>query len=247
MSRSRCAACSGASGVRPTPVPSSRPPALGAEGSSSMRQQKCSASRGAVRTQRLNGGRGAEGAFEPSDHVVEKRRAEWALVLESSPGLSRRDRHLERHAPGERAEGNRLAVDRHDAVAEADLFLDQVLQQVAPVGAERVGGESLAFACYQSGDEGERVELGAGLVGRHVHVGAALREPAFARARDPSRPVRPSTPTGGPSPTTSWAPEAGLVANMSGSPRPDSSGIASELGIASEHGRGLRRESPSTP
>ena len=118
---------------------------------------------------------------------------------------ARHDLEVERHARPERAERHGLVVDREDALAPAHLLLDQVLEQVAPLRAVRVGGEALALARDRRRHERQRVELGVGvrqrrarllaLVDDHVDVGR-VRVGAHPLAPDATwrpRPARAST------------------------------------------------------
>ena len=157
--RRRSAATSGGSTLRCTPVPSSSPATCASRGSTSMCQQKRSASRGAVRTQRFSGGRPAERRLQSPQRRVQQSRAEWPVVGEAGLGLARHDLEVERHPRRERAERDGLVVDGHDPLAVAHLLLQDVLEQVATLGAVRVGGEALAFARHGRGHERQRVQL----------------------------------------------------------------------------------------
>ena len=193
-SRSRSAASSGASTLRCTPVPISRPASWARRGITSMRQQKRSASRGAVRTHMLSGGSAPSAAPRRLSASCSSRAAERAVVGEARRGPARDDLHVERHARAEGTERHRLGVDRHDALAPAHLLLHHVLEQVAALGAVGVGGEALALARHRGGHEGQRVELrvrvrqrGArlpALVHDHVHV---RRARVLAHALAPDR------------------------------------------------------------
>ena len=79
-------------------VPSSSPARWVRRGTMSIRQQKWSAPRGAVRTQRLSGGRRAERAPQPRERVVQQRGAERAVVLEAGARAARGEHELERAA-----------------------------------------------------------------------------------------------------------------------------------------------------
>ena len=124
-------------------------------------------------------------------------RAERAVVREArGAGGAGHDLEVERHARRERAERHRLVVDRHDPLAPAHLLLEQVLEQVAALGAVGVGGEALALARDRGGHERQRVELRVrvrqrrarlpALVDDHVDVGG-VRVRAHALAPDGHR------------------------------------------------------------
>ena len=165
----------------------------------SIRQQKCSAPRGAVRTHRFSGGEASEPAAQAQQRVVQQRRAERPVVLEARPRAARHEHQLERQRAAVRREQHRLVVDRHDALALADLLLHVVAEQVAAHRAHRVGAEALALAGDRRGHEVQRVELRVrvrqrragllALVDDQVHAGGVRRARACARARPPSRPA----------------------------------------------------------
>ncbi len=195
-SRKSEAACSGATMFRFSPVESSRPARWVRRGAMSMRQQNCSTPRGAVRTHRFRGG------LEPS------RRASRVSPSCSSeapvgPSVSKRalraargEHQLEGQARGVGREQHRLVVDRHDALAAADLLGDHVLEQRVAHRARRVRAGALALAGDLGGDEVERVQLRvrvrqrgaalAPLVDDQLHVGRSpCRGRACARATPP--------------------------------------------------------------
>ena len=182
-SRSSAAAVSGATTQRCTPVPSSSPARCVSRGTMSIRQQKCSAPRGAVRTQRLSGGIAPSRRRRRGERVVHEVRAERAVVLEARARAARGDHQLERQPRGVGRDQHRLVVDRHDALAPAHLLLHEVAEQVAAHRARGVGAEALALARDGRRDEVQRVELGMGvrqrraaevpLVDEHVHAGRA--------------------------------------------------------------------------
>ena len=180
-------------------MPSSSPARWVSRGTMSIRQQKWSAPRGAVRTQRLSGGELAEPAPQPRERVVQERGAERPVVLEPRARAARGEHELEREPRRVRRHQDRLAVDRDDPLAPPDLLLHEVAEEVAAHRPRRVRAEALALARHGGGDEVERIELrvrvrerGAAevaLVDDHVDVGrvgvcAHPLAPRRHRARD---------------------------------------------------------------
>ena len=110
-------------------------------------------------------------------------RAERAVVLEPRQRPPRHDLQLEGHARGERADGHRLVVDRHDPLAPLHLLLQQVLQQVAALRALRVGGEALALARHGRRHERQRVELRVGVRQRGAGLAALVHDHVHVRGR----------------------------------------------------------------
>ena len=232
-SRSSAAACSGGTMQRFTPVPSSSPARCVRRGWISIRQQKCSAPLGAVRTHRFSGG------LAPS-RARRRRSASCSSAAPVGPssskrarGAPRREHEVERDARGVGRHQHGLVVDRDDPLAPADLLLHEVGEQVAAHRAHGVGAEALALAGDRGGDEVQRVELrvrvrerGAGLaalVDDQVPAGGVRRGRASARARSRrrARPARSDSSarvvTGSGALTiTSCAPAAGWAVNRSG-------------------------------
>ena len=145
------------------PVPSSRPASCVSRGTMSMRQQKRSASRGAVRIQRFSGGLAPKRRAQARQRVVQERRAGRAVVLEALAAPSRREHERVLVARRVRARQHGLVVDRDDAVAAADLLLDEVLEQVAAHRAHGMGAEALALARDARRHEAQREELRMGM------------------------------------------------------------------------------------
>ena len=144
--RSNSAACSGGRMFRWRPAPSSSPARWVRRGTTSIRQQKYCAPRGAVRTQRFSGGRPPSARSSRPSVACSSRARQRPAVLEPRARRARDDLQLERHARGERADRHRLGVVGDEALAQPHLLLHQVLEQVAPVRAIGVGGEALALA-----------------------------------------------------------------------------------------------------
>ena len=165
-------------------------------GTMSMRQQKCSAPRGAVRIQRFSGGP-RPAAREAAQPVVQECGAGRAVVVEARARPARREHELEGQPRAVGGHEHRLVVDRDDALAELDLLLHEVLQEVPAHRPLGVRAEALALAGDGGGDEVQRVDLrvgvgqrGAGLaalVDDDVDVGGASRR-ARACARATRRP-----------------------------------------------------------
>ena len=191
--RSSCAATSGATTQRFTPVPSSRP-ARWVEPRQDVdppAERVGAARRGAdPEVQRR---RGAEPPAQAQQRVVQERGAGRAVVLEARLRAPRHEHQLEREARRVGGHQHRLVVDRDDAVAHPHLLLHEVAEQVAAHRARRVGAEALALAGDRGRDERQRVELRVGvrergaalaaLVDEQVHAGRRRRARASARAR----------------------------------------------------------------
>ena len=156
-------------------MPSSSPARCVSRGRMSIRQQKWSAPRGAVRTHRFSGGLRAEARARSRRSASCSSAAPGrAVVLEARPrrgaGASMQ---LERHARGVGRHQHGLVVDRDDPLAPADLLLHEVGEQVAAHRAHRVGAEALALAGDRRGDEVERVQLRVGVRERGAGLAAA--------------------------------------------------------------------------
>ena len=229
----------------------------------SIRQQKWSAPRGAVRTHRFSGGLAPSRRAQAAQRVVQQRGARSGRRPRSARAARRgasiswngSARRVRRHQHG-------LVVDRDDPLAPADLLLHEVGEQVAAHRAHGVGAEALALAGDRGGHEVQRVELrvrvrqrGAGLValvddqvhGRRASgVGAhALAPRRPPRARPARRAGRRATSTGSGALTiTSCAPAAGCAVNRSG--LASRSGAGASRGRAPGRGSGRRaRSSPA--
>ena len=100
-------------------MPSSSPARCVSRGTMSMRQQKCSAPRGAVRTHMFSGGLRAEAPPEAPQRVVQQRRAGRAVVLEAGPRPPRREHQLVGQPRRVRRQQDGLVVDRDDPLAAA--------------------------------------------------------------------------------------------------------------------------------
>ena len=122
----------------------------------------------------------AERGAQPVQHLVEQPPAEWPVVGETCHRGARRELDVERHACGERGDRHGLVVDRHDALAAAHLLLDEVLEQVAALGAVRVRGEALALARHRGGHEGAARRAARACA-------AARRRPPCPRSRSRGR------------------------------------------------------------
>ena len=125
----------------------------------SIRQQKCSAPLGAVRTHRFSGGLAPQRAAQPAQRVVQERGAGRAVVLEARARPARREDQVERHARGVGRHQHGLVVDGDDPLAPADLLLHVVAEQVPAHRPHGVGAEALALAGDGGGDEVQRVQL----------------------------------------------------------------------------------------
>ena len=177
-SRSCSAASSGGITLRFTPVPSSRPASWARRGSRSIRQQKCSAPGGAVRTHMFSGGRPPSSRSQPPS-------TSCSSAAPSGPSSSNRARgragticssNGTREANGQIATASEsIATTRS---LQPHLLLQQVGQQVAPLGPQRIGGEALPLAGDRGRHERQRVELG-------VRVGQ--RRSGLPRPRSRSR------------------------------------------------------------
>ena len=137
----RAARCS-----RTTPVPSSKPASCVSRGTTSTCQWKCSAPRGAVRTQRLSGGGAPSFARSCCRPSCSRRAPPARPSAKLRLVAARHELQLVGHARGERGEQHRVVVDRDDALAAAHLLLEQVAQQAAAHRARVVRGEALALA-----------------------------------------------------------------------------------------------------
>ena len=163
-------------------------------GTMSIRQQKWSVPRGAVRIQRFSGGLAPMRRARRPQRVVQEGGAGRAVVVEARAGPARGEHELVGKARAVGDHQDRLVVDRDDPLVELDLLLDEVLEQVAAHRPLRVRAEALALARDGGGDEVERVDLrvgvgqrGAGLaalVDDHVDVGGVLGVRAHAVAPD---------------------------------------------------------------
>ena len=98
--------------------------------------------------------------------VVEQPGPGRPAVLEAGPGAARGEHQLEGQPRGVGRDQDGLLVDRHDALVKADLFGDEVLEQVLAHRPRRVGSGALALAGDLSGHEVERVELCVGVLER---------------------------------------------------------------------------------
>ena len=115
---------------------------------------------------------------------MEEGRGEGAVSLEAATRPARDHLQLVGHARGERTERHGLRVDRHHPLAAPDLLLEQILEEVAALGAVPVGGEALPLAGDHGRHEREGVQLGVRmgqrgarlgpLVQAQVHVGRVL-------------------------------------------------------------------------
>ena len=150
----RARRCTGAA-----PAPSSSPARCVSRGMMSIRQQKCSAPRGAVRTHMFSGGEAPSRRRRRSSASCSSARAGRPVVLEARARAPRGEHQLERQLGRPRREQHRLVVDRDDALAQPDLLLHVVAEQVAAHRAHRVGAEALALAGDRGGHEVQRVEL----------------------------------------------------------------------------------------
>ena len=161
-SRSSAAACSGATELISIPVPSSNPARTDRRGAISMCQwnSPLPAGRGpdpevelrAVAEQRRERGQ------RPAEHC------DTAVVaLEARLDAARQRAASQRRSRGPGADQRRLAVDRHEPVAAADLLDEHVLEQVAAHRPLVVGGEALALARHLGRHEREREELRVGV------------------------------------------------------------------------------------
>ena len=157
-----------------TPVPSSSPARCVSRGWISIRQQKCSAPLGAVRTHRFSGG------LAPS-RARRRRSASCSSAAPVGPSSSKRARarrgrehEVERHARGVGRHQHGLVVDRDDPLAPADLLLHEVGEQVAAHRAHGVGAEALALAGDRGGHEVQRVQLRVGVRERGAGLAALV-------------------------------------------------------------------------
>ena len=90
-----------------------------------------------------------------------------AVVLGEAGRLAARDHpQLEGRARGPGADQRRLVVDRDQALAAPHLLDQDVAEQAAAGGAFGVGAGPLALAGDRGRDEGQRVELGVGVLER---------------------------------------------------------------------------------
>ena len=124
----------------------------------SIRQQKSSAPRGAVRTHMFKRWAGAEVTGQALQTLVQQRRHRWARRHGSGragvrgASISWKGR---REAIG--SDQHRLLVDRHDALASAHLLGDQIAEQALSHRASRVGARTLALPCHRGWDEAQRI------------------------------------------------------------------------------------------
>ena len=179
----RAAASSGATMLRFTPVESSRPARCVRRGITSMRQQKRSAPRGAVRTQRFSGGLAPRWRARRCRPSCSSAAPVGPLVLEARARAARGEHQLEGHARGVGREQHRLVVDRDDPLAAADLLGDEILQQVVAHRARRVRPRALALARDVRGHEVQRVELRVRVRQRRAGLAALVDDQLHARAR----------------------------------------------------------------
>ena len=150
-------------------------------GTTSMRQQKWSAPSGAVRTQRFSGGTLPSLRPRRSQAVVQQRGAGRAVVLEARARHARREHELEGQPRAVGGHEDGVVVDGDDAVAQLDLLLDEVLQQVAAHRALRVGAEALALAGHDGGDEVQRVDLRVRVRQRRAGLAALVDDDVHVR------------------------------------------------------------------
>ena len=193
--------CSGATMLRCTPVPSSSPARCVRRGTTSIRQQKWSAPRGAVRTHRFSGG------LAPSRRA-RRPSASCSSAAPVGPSSSKRARGAPRRE--HQLEGQRATRRARCSTASSSIATirsrggtsswTRSPSRLPPIVRVGVGGEALALARDRRRDEVERVELRVGvrqrraalaaLVDEHVHVGG-VRVRAHPLA--PARPSRGAT------------------------------------------------------
>ena len=181
-----------------TPVPSSKPALIDVRGAMSMCQWKPSwTPRGAVRTQRLRSG--CRRAARPAARsAVAKHRRAGRVLGEAGRLGAGDDAQLEGRARRPGADQRRLVVDRHQPLPAPHLLDQDVAEQPAARRPFAVGAGPLALAGDRRRHEGQRVELGVGVLERgagaaalvddQLHVGARRRGRASARARSRPRP-----------------------------------------------------------
>ena len=157
-----------------TPVPSSSPARCVSRGWISIRQQKCSAPLGAVRTHRFSGGLAPSRARSRRSASCSSAAPVGPVVLEARARAARREQQVERHARGVRRHQHGLVVDRDDPLAPADLLLHEVGEQVAAHRAHGVGAEALALAGDGGGHEVQRVQLRVGVRERRARLAALV-------------------------------------------------------------------------
>ena len=139
-----------------------RPGASGAA-SMSIRQQKCSAPRGAVRTHRFSGGIAPSAArSRPARRAAARRRSARRPRSGRAAGAARACSWYGRREPYGAISTASSSIATI-ALAPPHLLLHQVVEQVAAHRARRVGGEALALAGDRRRHEVQRVELGVGV------------------------------------------------------------------------------------
>src|SRR5512132_2621272 len=84
----------------------------------------------------------AQLAPEAGQGFVQQGGARRPLVVEAGARYARGEHELERQAPAVGRHEHGLVVDRDDALAELDLLLDEVLQEVAAHRPLRIGAEA---------------------------------------------------------------------------------------------------------
>ena len=146
----------------------------------SIRQQKCSAPRGAVRIHRFSGGEAPKCLASRLSASCSSAAPGRALVLEARARPARGEHELVGQPRRVRGHQHRLVVDRHDPLAPADLLLHEVAEQVAAHRAHGVGAEALALAGDRGGDEVQRVELRVGVRERGAALAALVDEQVHA-------------------------------------------------------------------
>ena len=151
-------------------------------GTMSIRQQKRSAPRGAVRTHRLSGGLAPKLRAQQAQAAVQERGAGRAVVLEALAAAARGEHELEADAATRTGTGARPRRRSRRSARGGGPPRDEVLEQVGAHRAHRVRAEALALAGDGGRHEVQRVELaacaaGAGLaalVDAEVHVRRAV-------------------------------------------------------------------------
>ena len=185
-SRSSRAARSGATGFRSMPVPSSSPACCGeARADVDPPAVVLGAARRGAHPE-VQRGRAAEAPRQARERVVQRGGAERPLVLEAHRRAPRGDQQLVGRGGRVRREDDGLVVDRDDALAEADLLLHEVGEQVAAHrassrtrrsararGRSRTGTKSSATSCACVC--GCEAPAGAPVVDEQVHAGGAVR------------------------------------------------------------------------
>ena len=114
-------------------VDSSSPARWVRRGATSMRQQKCSAPRGAVRTHIFRGGEEPKWRASRVSPSCNSAEPSGPVVLEAHARHARREHQLEGQARAVGRHQHGLLVDRDDPLAAAHLFGDKILEQPAPI------------------------------------------------------------------------------------------------------------------